>query len=190
MPINPTFVGPSYNLNSRPASVQRTVNMIPVPLEPGNERTSWTLKDVPGLVAVVAPVAATIAWFGPDPFLIPGSQAGVPTGGTAPDINESGTVTSDGEPANFFAGFVGGDPGGTIVWTRLWVPTISDAAPFLGTYTANNSLSIFVRGENSEVSTKGILTITATRNGVPAAGTLTLAITAGSPYENCAWNRT
>jgi hypothetical protein len=48
--VEPPFVGPSYNLDSRPASVQRTVNLIPVPQEPGNERTSWVFKDAPGLV--------------------------------------------------------------------------------------------------------------------------------------------
>lgn len=46
------FIGPSYPLASRPASVQRTVNMIPVPLEPGNERTGWVFKDVAGLSSV------------------------------------------------------------------------------------------------------------------------------------------
>lgn len=46
------FIGPSYNLESRPASVQRTINMVPVPLEPGNERAPWVFKDVPGLVQV------------------------------------------------------------------------------------------------------------------------------------------
>lgn len=45
------FVGPSYNLDSRPSGVQRTINLIPVPEEPGNERTSWVFKDVPGLTA-------------------------------------------------------------------------------------------------------------------------------------------
>lgn len=49
------LVGPSYNLESRPASVQRTINMMPVPLEPGNERTAWVLKDVPGLTLFEAP---------------------------------------------------------------------------------------------------------------------------------------
>jgi len=44
------FVGPSYNLESRPSGVQRTVNLVPVPQEPGNERTAWVFKDVPGLV--------------------------------------------------------------------------------------------------------------------------------------------
>jgi hypothetical protein len=46
------FIGPSYNLDSRPASVQRTVNLMPVPNEPGNERAGWVFRDVPGLVAV------------------------------------------------------------------------------------------------------------------------------------------
>lgn len=43
------FVGPSYNLN-RPASIQRSIGMMPVPVEPGNERSPWAFKDVPGLV--------------------------------------------------------------------------------------------------------------------------------------------
>lgn len=49
------LIGPSYNLDSRPASVQRTVNMMPVPLEPGNERTAWVLQDVPGLSILEEP---------------------------------------------------------------------------------------------------------------------------------------
>ena len=49
------LIGPSYNLDSRPASVQRTVNLMPVPLEPGNERAGWVLKDVPGLVEFEEP---------------------------------------------------------------------------------------------------------------------------------------
>lgn len=51
MPDTP-FVGPTYSLRSKPASVQRTVNMEPVPLEPGNERTGWVFKDVVGLVTM------------------------------------------------------------------------------------------------------------------------------------------
>lgn len=49
MADNP-FVGPSYRFTSLPASVQRTVNMMPVPIEVGNERVGWIFKDVPGLV--------------------------------------------------------------------------------------------------------------------------------------------
>jgi hypothetical protein len=82
----PTFIGPSYNLESRPASVQRTVNLVPVPLEPGNERSGWVFRDVPGLVEGVS------EWDGPAPdpiqfitatdavntdiFTVPAHQAG------------------------------------------------------------------------------------------------------------------
>lgn len=51
MPDSP-FLGPTYALASKPASVQRTVNMAPVAVEVGNDRTSWVFKDTPGLVAV------------------------------------------------------------------------------------------------------------------------------------------
>lgn len=53
MATGDAFVGPSYNLDSRPASVQRSVNVMPVPLEPGNERRGWCLLDVPGLILFV-----------------------------------------------------------------------------------------------------------------------------------------
>lgn len=52
MPV--PFIGPSYNLDSRAASTQRTVNMYPVPVEPGNETAGVTLKDIPGLTVFVA----------------------------------------------------------------------------------------------------------------------------------------
>lgn len=51
MPI--PFVGPSYQLDSRSASVQRTINLVPVPIEPGNETTGWVFKDLPGLTVFV-----------------------------------------------------------------------------------------------------------------------------------------
>lgn len=54
------LTGPSYDLDSRPASVQRTVNMMPVPIEPGNERAGWFLRDVPGLDAFGSPLVACI----------------------------------------------------------------------------------------------------------------------------------
>lgn len=57
--MQPPFVGPSYNLESRPASVQRTINLVPVPLEPGNERSGWGFEDVPGLSQI--PITAVVA---------------------------------------------------------------------------------------------------------------------------------
>ncbi len=61
------LIGPTYNLESRPASVQRTVNLVPVPLEPGNERTGWVFKDVPGLVEAVSEWAINPD-YAPDPL--------------------------------------------------------------------------------------------------------------------------
>ncbi len=55
--VKNSFIGPTYPLVSKPASVQRTIGMYPVPIEPGNERTSWVFKDFPGLVEVT-PFAA------------------------------------------------------------------------------------------------------------------------------------
>jgi hypothetical protein len=62
------LIGPSYNLESRPASVQRTVNMVPVPLEAGNERTAFVFKDVPGLVSAVT------EWSGEPPRCLDGPE--------------------------------------------------------------------------------------------------------------------
>ena len=45
------FVGPSYDLLTRQSGVQRTINLIPVQQEPGNERTAWVFEDAPGLEA-------------------------------------------------------------------------------------------------------------------------------------------
>lgn len=43
------FLGPSNNRRSRAASVQRAVNLIPAPIEAGNERARASFKDLPGL---------------------------------------------------------------------------------------------------------------------------------------------
>lgn len=81
----PSFIGPSYNLESRPASVQRTVNMVPVPLEPGNERAGFVFRDVPGLVLGVTE-------FAPEPQIefIGGQSAGA-TLRTAP-LHQAGDL--------------------------------------------------------------------------------------------------
>ena len=85
------FVGPSYNLSKRQQSVQRTVNMIPVPQEPGNERTAWVFKDVPGLVlfneAVLFYTSFQYPYEGTE-FLDVG--ASIPVGGYLIGVNEEG----------------------------------------------------------------------------------------------------
>lgn len=50
------FIGPSYDLPTRPSGVQRTVNMFPIPVETGNQNTRWEFKDAPGLEAWSLPV--------------------------------------------------------------------------------------------------------------------------------------
>jgi uncharacterized repeat protein (TIGR01451 family) len=99
------FIGPSYDLDSRPHSVQRTVNMMPVPLEPGNERTGWVFKDVPGLTEfeLIVPVsdvslvktqsAATTVEGATHTYTIVVTNDGVTVG--------SGTVVVDDLPEDF-----------------------------------------------------------------------------------------
>lgn len=52
------FIGPSYNVLTRPSGVQRTINLVPVAQEPGNERVSWVFEDAPGLEAWSPPPVA------------------------------------------------------------------------------------------------------------------------------------
>jgi len=105
------FIGPSYNLDSRPSGAQRTINLIPVPQEPGNERTAWVFEDVPGLEA----------WSVPDscvPYLLD---------------NFNGTAATDLEahtPDTAPSGFVWRDQGGGPVeldGSGLAVPTTAPA---------------------------------------------------------------
>lgn len=99
------FVGPTYNLETREAAVQRTINMEPHPQEPGNERTSWVFKDVPGLVLVTDfAVVASGDWLGYD------------DGGFGPIMYDDGIFQALGTPVAFSDGtsfshtnFTGGD---------------------------------------------------------------------------------
>lgn len=61
MSDNP-FIGPTYPLSSKPASVQQTVNLIPVILESKNERVLWAFKDVSGLVLQPGPTLYYTSW--------------------------------------------------------------------------------------------------------------------------------
>lgn len=65
------FIGPSYDLDSRVSGVQRTVNMFPIPVEPGDERTAWVFKDAPGLevFSTEADGEALVTW---DPSYVTG----------------------------------------------------------------------------------------------------------------------
>lgn len=100
------FVGPSYNLSSRPAGIQRTINMIPVPIEPGNERSSWTFKDVPGLTEFAdlgAPVRG---------MEIVAERAFVVAGSTLYELMSDGSFVSRGTlyTSEGFVGMAGNGP--------------------------------------------------------------------------------
>ena len=84
------FIGPTYNLLSRPASVQRTVNLIPVPLEPGNERTQFVFKDVPGR-ALFASMGAEVRG-----GININGRVFVAAGSTLYEVYSDGTKTSRG----------------------------------------------------------------------------------------------
>lgn len=47
------FVGPSYQLATRAADVQRSVNLRPVPVESGSGKSAFMLQSNPGLIEVV-----------------------------------------------------------------------------------------------------------------------------------------
>lgn len=94
------FVDGSFQLRSRGADFQRTVGLIPIPMEPANERTAWVFKDIPGLVR---------KWFLQDAVRGVYNAHGRPfavAGSTLYELNEDGTRTSRGTLGSS-SGFVG-----------------------------------------------------------------------------------
>lgn len=84
------FVAGSYQLRSGNADKQRSINLQPVPLEPGNERSVWRFEDVPGLVVVYALGAAIRGTMN-----LNGRNFAV-AGSTLFELNADGTSTSRG----------------------------------------------------------------------------------------------
>lgn len=101
-----SFVGPSYHLRSHPASQQRTIGLIPVPVEPGNERTLWIFKDVPGLAQFCNAGAAIRGMHEIN------GRAFVVAGNKLYELNGSGNKTELGTLISS-TGFVGMDSTGT-----------------------------------------------------------------------------
>lgn len=150
------LVGPSYNLLSRPASVQRTVNMVPVPLEPGNERTPWVLKDVPGLVSAVS------SWAPPDSNISLSGTVALATNGF------NSTSASFAWPATSQAGDLGvlvvfSQPGRIITPATAGMVQIDDFTGRNGTAgavcrvfglvkVAQTSMSVTIDGANGPIS--------------------------------------
>ena len=64
--MKPPFVGPSYDIKVRKADVQRSVNLMPTPVEAGNGKAGVFLKPVPGLVSFSEPAEVSAC----APFLL------------------------------------------------------------------------------------------------------------------------
>lgn len=88
----------------------------------------------------------------------------------------------------------GGPTGGTVVWTRTWVPTTTAAAPLsdepFGAGYGVLRVCSSVTGNAFAAYVAGTLTITATLNGVAVPGYLTLALsnTVDGSYGGAAWS--
>lgn len=119
------LVGPSYQLDSRPASVQRTINLVPVPQEPGNERTGWTLKDVPGLRPFPENPAAVDPLFGSVLLL-----ATFDVDGTDYSVHNNPFTQSGSPPVTFSGGVANIPAGGAFVeWAGNPVLTRNTSLP-------------------------------------------------------------
>jgi len=146
------LVGPSYKLDSRPASVQRTVNMYLVPQEPGNERTPWVLQDVPGLAAFSAPpaIAIAIAWLA-----------------VATDSSSTATPGSSGssgfsETRTIYAGVVG-YTSETVVWSLDTSGWLTGTVPTLAAAPAGKTGVLFTA--TASPRSEGTVLLTATVDG-------------------------
>jgi hypothetical protein len=174
------LVGPSYNLRDRPASVQRSINLMPVPVEAGNERAGWTLKDVPGLrvFSVSVGVAQNIAWL--DVITDNGTAATLGNNGT------NNTLWTAGADWLVYVGMVGWTSE-TIVWSGSWAPATSDPSPSVAGI-AGGKAEIIIPSFNFFRLVFGTYTISATIDGNPAAQQLEISI--GPPsvvYQDIAW---
>ena len=157
------LVGPSYKLDSRPASVQRTVNMYLVPQEPGNERTPWVLQDVPGLASFsVSAAGPVIAWLAiatdPDSTATPGASG-------SSGFSETRTI---------YAGVVG-YTSGTVVWTLNTSGWLTGTVPTLAAAPAGKTGVLFTA--TASPRSVGTALLTATVDGNAATPTLRAIVT-------------
>jgi hypothetical protein len=180
------FVGPSYNLDSRPSGVQRTVNLIPHPQEPGNERTAWVFQDVPGLVLVqeFAPTLAT-GWHSPliseDAGTAARANAGTGVWGGFPNLN-------GGSSGRLHVSIVG-YTSGAVVWNLDWQPIDEfQGTPTLESGPVDSTILLNMGNMNGPPNTRGIATVTATVDGVSVDSGVEFTMdNAGDLYPPAAW---
>jgi hypothetical protein len=184
--VEPPFVGPSYQLDSRPASVQRTVNLVPVPQEPGNERTSWVFMDAPGLVLLTAfDPGIGVGWHAPlmgsDPTTAARSNSGTANWGSFPNLNGG----SSGRVQASIVGYVSG----TVVWSLDWQPIDEfQTTPTIEPGPVESTILLNMGNSNGPLQSRGIATITATLDGVLVdSGVEFVAEDPSDFYPPCAW---
>jgi hypothetical protein len=182
------FIGPTYNLESRPSGVQRTINLIPHPQEPGNERTGWVFKDVPGLVLVQDFSGSQEAgdWLGYDtdgfgPSMVDGDSTGAfqPLGTPVPFEVGVSMFNSDfvsGSPTVHIPLFGGTPTAPTLVEDVTWfpenpgdpAPTITATNPSGGVWSGYTWVIEFASsGYVSLIGPTGMTVITITIGGPP-----------------------
>ena len=84
------LIGPSYSLQTRRASVQRSINLMLRAIEPGNEKAGFYLQQVPGLLRF-ATLGAEIRG-----ITVIGARLFVVAGATLYEVSAAGVGTSRG----------------------------------------------------------------------------------------------
>jgi len=136
MPSVPNFVGPTYDLPGKPASVQRTINMIPVSQEMGNERSPWVFKDAPGLSSfsiASAPLPVSMQW---DSEYVEG-PGGISNGGR--------TFSEGSDDTQTWTRSIGVIPAGQLAYWELQCNSVGD--------TDHTDQFLGIRGPAESVST-------------------------------------
>lgn len=175
------FVGPSHPLPLDRADLQRSINLYPVRAEDAGEKTEATLRQVPGLTlwsAEPAPPAPaeSIGWA--STIRIDGGYAHANTDTTTWELGD----LNDSTPA--YAGVVGGTAG-TVVWDDTWVPVGSDPGPTLTPLAGGVVQVQFPSVGVFFAAPEGLLTLTATVDGVP---TDSIEMSLGpANYNTIAW---
>jgi hypothetical protein len=98
MPI--PFIGGSYELKRKKADVQRSVNLMPTPIESGSGKSGQFLQSIPGLTEFSGLYVAPPL---PGGYISSGSGYGVGgTGGSVPDVNTNPPSVRVGDLLNLF----------------------------------------------------------------------------------------
>jgi len=177
------FVGPSHPLALDRVDLQRSINMYPVAAEQVGEKSEAHLVSAPGLVLFSgepAPVAA-IGWL--ESVIDPGGVAAQANAGVG-DWRQS--LLPRIQIDDFMYAGVVGYTAGAVVWSSVWAPTGGDASP---TLTPGAGGVVTVTWSNFDfppITSAGLLTISATLDGVPIGNEIEVS-SGPTSYNEMAW---